>query len=162
LTSNESHFAEGTKDLLVLHMLNWIHIRLLNDMTLITPSLNHQDLLDIQMSDFSCFTSFLRYISTITRRFLCSFVNGLITISSIIHSSNLTLGPERADPAESLHPSFRPGFLFHLHAGTGLPFWLTAVFYIVGHSSIDLRRFGLLRSIRQSFFSRSRLLGYLG
>jgi hypothetical protein len=47
LTSNESHFVEDTKDLLVLHMPNWVHIKLLNDAILITPSLSHQNLLDV-------------------------------------------------------------------------------------------------------------------
>jgi hypothetical protein len=58
LTSNESHFMEDAKDLVVLHMSNWIYIRVLKDMILIAPSLNHQDLLNVQMSDFSSLTVF--------------------------------------------------------------------------------------------------------
>jgi hypothetical protein len=41
-------------------------IRLLNDLISITPSLNHQDLLDVQMLDCSGLTGFLTYILTIT------------------------------------------------------------------------------------------------
>jgi hypothetical protein len=70
LPSNESPFMEDGKNFLVLSMSNWILIRLLNDVILISPSLNHQDLLDIQMSDFSGFTGFLRYRLIITGRFL--------------------------------------------------------------------------------------------
>jgi hypothetical protein len=69
LTWNESHFVEGAKDLLVLHMSNWIDIKLLNDVILMTPSLNHQDLLDVQTSDFSDPTGFLRCILIITGGF---------------------------------------------------------------------------------------------
>jgi hypothetical protein len=58
LISTESHFLEDIKDLLVLNMSNWIHIRLLNDVILIAPSLNHQDLLDVQILDFSGLAGF--------------------------------------------------------------------------------------------------------
>jgi hypothetical protein len=57
--------VEDDKDLLGLHILNWIHIKPLNDMTLMAPSFNHQDLLDVQMSGFSGLTCFLRYILTV-------------------------------------------------------------------------------------------------
>jgi hypothetical protein len=97
--------VEDTKDLLILHMSNWIHIMLLNDMILTTPSLNHQDLRDVQMLDFSGLTGVLRYILTITGRFFRNFVNVLIAICSIIHSSSLTFGSETADLAASLQPS---------------------------------------------------------
>jgi hypothetical protein len=57
---------KDTKNLLVVHLLNWIHIRLLNDVILITSSLDHRDLLDVQISDFSGLTGFLRYIGCST------------------------------------------------------------------------------------------------
>jgi hypothetical protein len=47
LTSSESHFLEEEEDFLVRHISKWIHIRLVNDIILITPSLNHRDLLDV-------------------------------------------------------------------------------------------------------------------
>jgi hypothetical protein len=69
LTSSESHFVEDEKNVLILQISNWIHIKLLNDMSLTTPSLNYQDLLDVQISDFSSLTGFLKYIFTGTWRF---------------------------------------------------------------------------------------------
>jgi hypothetical protein len=98
--------VEDAKDLLVLHMANWIHIKLLNDMILITPSLNHQNLLDVQMSAFPGLTGFLTFILTTTGMFFRNFINVLITICSIIHSSSLMFGPETADRAASLHSAF--------------------------------------------------------
>jgi hypothetical protein len=61
-------------------------MRLLYDMTLITASLNHQDLLDIQTSDFSGLTGFLRYILTITWKFFAtsSMSQLLYVLSSIL------------------------------------------------------------------------------
>jgi hypothetical protein len=77
-------------------------------MILITPTLNHQDLAYVPIPDFSRVTGFWEIFWQWLGDFFCNFVNALMIIFSIIHSSSLTFGPETVDRALSLQPSDAP------------------------------------------------------